>query len=303
MLGKQEMSLVAFVLLTSSLYAQNLQVKAVVNPSQIHIGDRFHYHLEVTAAESLAVDLPELVGNLGSFEVKDMKITEGKPTQGSKTHNWDLTLSTFVGGDFVLPPQVVVAWKGKDSLLTRTEPVTVRVLGRLNEKDEDILDVEPPVKDPHTPWWVWVLVAIPVLALLVFGGRWLWKRLRQMAVVPLLPPYEEALQAIKDLRSRNLLENQEQAEHFFALGQILRRYIHRQYRGDVVDATTQELPTRMESVQGIGRDWCDAWIDFAKDTDMVKFAKVTLPTEECARLEKFADDFLMWNHPAPEEKK
>jgi len=294
-------SFFAFLFATPIL-AQNVQVKALVNPSQIHIGDRFQYHLEVKAPESLAVDLPELVGNLGSFEVKDMKVAQGKPENGFKTHTWDLTLSTFVGGDFILPPQVVVAYKNQDSLLTRTEPVNVRVLGRLNDKDEDILDVEPPVSDPHIPWWVWALGGMVVAVGLFFGIRILIRSLRKPAPTPALPPYEEAVLALSELRKRGLLAQGNQAEHFFEAGQVLRRFVHRQFNADVLDATTAELAERLDTLSAIPDNLRKEWLQYYRETDLVKFAKANLEESACQRLETFADEFLFQNRPLSWEK-
>ena len=273
-------------------FAQDVQVKATVNPAQIQIGDRFQYQITVTAPESVAVDLPGLVGNLGSFEVKDMKVTESS-AQGKKTRQWNLTLSTFIGGDFMLPPQIIEAWKGTDTLRTHTEPVPVRVTGRVSDKDEDILDIEQPVKDPNIPWWVWLIVAVVAAPILFFLIRFLVRKFRKPALPPPLPPYEEATLAMVELRSKKWLEGGMQAEYYFAQGQILRRYLHRQYHVDVLDATTAELRERVLGISEIKEDLRDLWLDYCEQTDLVKFAKMRLTDEECRKHDAFADRFLL----------
>ncbi|HSQ41009.1 MAG TPA: hypothetical protein VLM37_01875 [Fibrobacteraceae bacterium] len=280
--------------------AQDLQIQAAVNPSQIHIGDRFQYHIDVTSPDSVGVDLPGLVGNLGSFEVKDLKVGDCKATAGHKCRSWDLTLSTFVGGDFLLPPQIVEGLRGKDTLRSHTEPVQIRVLSRVQDSDEDVIEVEGPVKDPHLPWWLWGAVGVVGVVGLFFLGRWLWKRLKAAATPPALPPYEEALRDLADLRSKGFIQAGAQAEHFFLLGQILRRYLHRQYQADVVDATTTELADRVAGISVLQGGLDQQWLDFCRNTDMVKFAKADLLDEDCRRLESFADEFLAKTRPAPE---
>jgi len=285
------------LLLVSSLFAQDLQIKSSVNPSQIHIGDRFAYHVEVNAPENFSVDLPELVGNLGSFEVKDVKVQESKPATGRRLRTWDLTLSTFVGGDFLLPPQVVEAIQGKDTLRTHTEAVAVRVLSRVNEKDDDVLEVEAPMKDPHTPWWVWAIVGVVGAVALFFLGKYLWKALKKPVEIPALPPYEEALKALAELRAQRLLELGDQAAHFFVQGQILRRYLNRQFNADVLDATTSELAERVQSITQLSEPMRKAWIEYARETDLVKFAKFALTEEDVRKFETFADHFLHETRP------
>jgi hypothetical protein len=40
---------------------------------------------------------------------------------------------------------------GKDSVVTHTDPVAVKVASRTNGQESDIMDVEPPMKDPRMP--------------------------------------------------------------------------------------------------------------------------------------------------------
>lgn len=276
----------------TSVFAQDLQIKASVNPSQIQIGDRFQYQISVSSPESLAVDLPGLVGNLGSFEVKDMKVSETSEA-GKKIRHWNLTLSTFIGGDFMLPPQIVEAYYGTDTLRTHTEPVPVRVTGRVSDKDEDILDIEQPVPDPNLPWWIWLIAGVVAVPLLFFLIRYLIRKFKKAAAPPALPPYEEATIAMVELRARKWLEGGMQAEYFFAQGQILRRYLHRQYKADVLDATTQELRDRVQSVSEVGEELRALWLSYCQETDLVKFAKMQLVEDDCRRLDAFADRFLL----------
>ena len=82
--------LVVFAFLAVSAHAFDLSVKANVDNAQVFIGDKFNYEIQVTAPENAIVDLPSFVGNLGSFEVKEMKnekITEGMP-KGTAKFTW-----------------------------------------------------------------------------------------------------------------------------------------------------------------------------------------------------------------------
>lgn len=283
--------------------AQELQFRTSVNPSEIRIGDRFQYHLEVESPESLQVDLPELVGNLGSFEVKDLLSGEKKLGQGKVLYTWDLTLSTFIGGDFVIPPQTVIAIAGKDTLRTQTEPVRVRVLGRVSEADEDILDLEDPISDPHWAWWVWALIAVGATVILALIGRLFWKKLRRPAAPPPLAPYEEALSSLSALRARKLLESGEQAAHFYELGQLMRRFLHREYHADLLDATTHEMEERLNGISALPAELRHRWLDFCRESDMVKFAQQSLEQERAHMWDSFIDELLQTLKPQPMETK
>ena len=109
--------------------AFDVSVKANVDNAQVFVGDMFNYEIQVTAPENAIVDLPSFVGNLGSFEVKEMKnekVTEGMP-KGTAKFVWFATLNTFVSGDFLIAPQQVNAVVGSDTVKVNTDPVAVKV--------------------------------------------------------------------------------------------------------------------------------------------------------------------------------
>ena len=169
--------------------------KANVDNAQVFIGDKFNYEIQVTAPENAIVDLPSFVGNLGSFEVKEMKnekITEGMP-KGTAKFTWLATLNTFVSGDFLIAPQEVNAVVGTDTVKTHTDPVAVKVSNRTTGEEADILEVEDPLSDPRLPQWLYVLLAVLGVALLVFLGWFLHKKFAKRGEAPQLPPYEEAV--------------------------------------------------------------------------------------------------------------
>lgn len=284
------------------LFAQAPEVQAKVDPSQNHIGDQFTYTIEITTAKDQSVDLPGLVGNLANFEVKDLQSSESVQ-DNSVVHRWTLRLSTYVGGDYALPPQEVLVWKGADTLRTATQPVAIRVLGRLKDGDTDILDVDAPIQDPFTPWWVWALLI--VLGILITGlVIWfLWKRWHRPVVIYVLPPYEEAIRNLQLLHERNLLAIGNQGEFFFALGQILRQYLHRRFDADVLDATLQELPERLLHKSEIQDSQRQGIVQFFQETEMVKFAKLTLSPEECSALTDLVRQTIEQTKPIVEAKK
>ena len=128
-------------------FAFDVSVKANVDNAQVFVGDMFNYEIQVTAPENAIVDLPSFVGNLGSFEVKEMKnekVTEGMP-KGSAKFVWQATLNTFVSGDFLIAPQQVQAVVGSDTVKVNTDPVAVKVSMRTTGEETDILEAEDPL--------------------------------------------------------------------------------------------------------------------------------------------------------------
>ena len=294
----------AFVCAVPAL-AFDVNVKANVDNAQVFVGDMFNYGIQVTAPENAIVDLPSFVGNLGSFEVKEMKnekVTEGMP-KGSAKFVWQATLNTFVSGDFLIAPQQVQAVVGSDTVKVNTDPVAVKVSMRTTGEETDILEAEDPLDDPRLPQWFFVLLIVVGVALLVFLGWFLHKKFSKAGAAPQLPPYEEAVLALKELRAKNYLAEGNQGDYFMALGFIARRYVERRFEVDILDATVAELRLRMSHVAGLPQAYKETVVTLAVETEPVKFAKMKLDGERCRFWDEWADRLLEDTKPTPEEKK
>lgn len=297
-------SLLFLAVLAVPALAFDVSVKANVDNAQVFVGDMFNYEISVTAPENATVDLPSFVGNLGSFEVKEMKnekVVEGMP-KGLARFAWQATLNTFVSGDFVIAPQEVSAVVGVDTVKTRTDPVAVKVATRTTGEEVDILEVEDPLSDPRLPEWLYIVFAVLGCALLVFLGWFLHKKFRKQGEAVRLPPYEEAVLALKDLRDRNYLATGDQADYFMGLGFVVRRYVERRFEVDILDATVAELKQRMSHVAGLPQAYKESVVNLAIETEPVKFAKMKLEGERCKFWDEWADNLLNDTKPTPEEE-
>lgn len=289
---------------TTAAFAFDVSVKANVDNAQVFVGDMFNYEIQVTAPENAVVDLPSFVGNLGSFEVKEMKnekVTEGMP-KGTAKFTWLATLNTFVSGDFLIAPQQVNAVVGSDTVKTSTDPVAVKVSTRTTGEETDILEVEDPLDDPRLPQWLYILLIVVGVMLLVILGWFLHQKFAKKAEAPRLPPYEEAVLALKELRAKNYLAEGNQGDYFMALGFIARRYIERRFEVDILDATVAELKQRMAHVAGLPQAYKESVVTLAVETEPVKFAKMKLEGDRCRFWDEWADRLLEDTKPTPEEE-
>ena len=294
----------AIAFCATSALAFDVSVKANVDNAQVFVGDMFNYEIQVVAPENAIVDLPSFVGNLGSFEVKEMKnekVTEGMP-KGTAKFTWLATLNTFVSGDFLIAPQQVNAVVGSDTVKVSTDPVAVKVSTRTTGEEEDIIEVEDPLDDPRLPQWLYIVLIVVGVLLLVFLGWFLHKKFAKRSEAPRLPPYEEAVLALKELRQKNYLAEGNQGDYFMALGFITRRYIERRFEVDILDATVAELKQRMAHVAGLPQAYKESVVTLAVETEPVKFAKMKLEGERCRFWDEWADRLLEDTKPTPEEE-
>jgi hypothetical protein len=274
-------------------------VAAKVSSAEIYIGDEFLYSLTVRFPENSEAELPAVVGNLGSFEVRDIQVSELQTKEGISERTWTLKLSTFVSGDFVLPPQLAeIKSPGSDSaMVLRSEAIPLKVLSRTSEDQRDILDAELPA-DYNTPWpWLWILGAVITLLFIGWLTKMFWFKKSKSKVVPRLAPHPEALEALNELRAQNYLEQDRPREHFYRLTEILKVYIERRFEIDATDATGTELLARIEAAAILSEALFKEFKSFVKQTDLIKFADFKMDLENYIHLDQYVDGFLNITQP------
>jgi len=287
--------------------SSTLKLEASVSRSEVYLGDRFQYSVNVTYPDSGRVELPGLIGNTGAFEVKEFIGPRVKDLDGLKVQEWVLTLTTFVSGDFVLPPQLVEYFApGRDAIADsvpdftlHTEPVPVRVLSRVADSTVDIIDHEAPMDAPNQLMiWPWLVVAGLILAGL---GLLLWLRSRNKQQ-PQLPPWEEAQQKLSAIDPATFWEEGRQREWMFALSEILRRYLHRRFESlDALDATTTELNERAGRSGVLSEQQLEMLRTFNHGSDEIKFASLQKTEEECRELDQLVRTLVQQTRPLEEE--
>ncbi|HEY6867852.1 MAG TPA: hypothetical protein VI792_11380, partial [Candidatus Eisenbacteria bacterium] len=117
------------------------------------------------------------------------------------------------------------------------------------------------------------------LAVLAVLGRRLYRRLRAgaEAAAPALPPWEEALGALDRLPWREWLAAGQAKRFYYALSEILKRYMERRFGFDAVEQTTTEILATMRAERIPMREEIARF--FARG-DHVKYAKLVPPAEE-----------------------
>jgi hypothetical protein len=284
-------------------------VTAKVDRSQITIGDRIQYEIDVTYPATGHVELPAVLGNLGDFEVKDYKTEYGNAADGRATAKYLFTISTFTVGAYTLPPQRIEYREANDTstLVLYTEPTEIKVIRTSPETEKDIADIADVVNIPEpTPWGAIGLG----LAMLFLIGFFIWRKRRskqsQLTATLLLPPYEEALKRLRDLRGARLLgpsqdpASQNQAREFaFALSEILRNYVGRRYGIEALESTTEEFleKAKLLPLTSHLRDWLRA---FCESLDPLKYATAGVAESEGDRLMLGVEEFAEQTKPAPQ---
>ncbi len=278
-----------------------LEITARVDRSEITVGDRLVYTIEVEFPEEGHLELPSILGNLGAFEVKEYEASDPVAKDGATRQTWRFTLSTYTLGEFTLPPQRVdyVEPGGKLRTTHFTQPIEISVKRTSPEDAKDIADIADLADIPQpAPWGLIALGALLAAGL----GAWAWKNRRNAGGVkdsaPRLPPYEEALSRLEELSKVHWVRQNQTRELCFALSEVLRRYVSRRYSVNSLEATTEEflLLAAGLPVDDERRLWIE---DFCRRTDLVKFANFSLLEKEANQIVRELRGFLDATRPEP----
>ncbi|GEM_PF-435504 len=281
----------------------SLDISSQVDRSEITIGDRIQYEIKVVYPGDGRVELPSVLGNLGSFEVKEYQASDPKDAGKLKIQTWHFDLSTFTVGKYTIPPQQIAYRHGTDTAATVyfTQPIEINVIRTSPETVKDIADIATLAEvKSGPPWLAYGLGAAALLALLFF----LWRRFRRpapaAAAKPALPPFEEAMAQIAGLKDLGLIRQNRAREFCFVLSESLRRYLSRRYGIDALESTTSEFIGKIRTlpVTGAQKQWL---AKTSEEGDLVKFANAALLETDAAAMLSQTEEFLRQTKPREDE--
>ena len=260
--------------LTSFSFAQQPQVKAEVDTTNIRIGEQFQYIISVDATENVII--PKL-DNLKGLEVIDtLKADTIKDKLVQK-----YILTGFDSGAFYIPQQQIFIRNQvylTDSLLINvaTVPIDTTKIKKFPIKG---IKGEPYQFDDFKQYIWWVSIALVIIALLLYVFVFKKKKEQQEVItVPLLAPYEEAIQKLEELDKKLLWQNNQVKKYYSELTEIIRGYIERELHLPALESTTDELIGVLKDFNDIKsiettNETIEKLKALLRESDLVKFAK------------------------------
>jgi hypothetical protein len=286
-------SLLLTLLLFNQLQQPVLSTK--LQAKKLTVGDPFYVELSLSASNQSKV-LGPLADSLSSFAVLDQK-NSTKSHQGYNDNIYRLKLACFKPGQQALPRFAFLVSTGDRIDTLRSDTLKVTIQSVMSKKMQDINDLKPEAKFPN--YWLWLVPALLlVLAALVYTAYILLKKLRRMkeqALAP-LPPWEEALLSLEKLPRKEWLAKGHIQSYYYALSEIIKRYIERRFGFNAVEQTTTEIIASMKAEKVPMRQEFAAFLSRA---DLVKYAKVLPPEDEINGIMDMLKDMINRTTPAP----
>ena len=265
-----------------------------VPPPRLTVGDHFDVTFVLQTRHPSLITGP-LADTLGPFVLAEEK----RRTDVGQDHDRTtcrVTVACFQPGRHRLPPLTFIVTAGSQVDTLHTDTLGVTVVSVLPANMQGVHGLKPPETFPNVALWLIPAALALALALAWLGWR-LYQRLRTIAEAerPALPPWEEALAALDALPWRDWLADGDAKRFYYALSEILKRYIERRFEFDAVEQTTTELLANMRLLKLPMRD--DIGRFFAR-SDIVKYAKLVPPLEESEKALEQVREFVLRTKPA-----
>lgn len=267
------------------------QIKSSVDSTSVKIGQEIIYKIEVETDSTNRVVFPE--GQ--TFAPLEM-IESYKTDTVKKDAKFQLIkkygLTQFDSGRYYIPKQKVIIGdkiQVLDSLLVEINTV------KIDTTKQKLYDIKPiiNVKTPSSNWWKYVLIGLLIASIIGFILYWfIWreKPLTEEEKIALLPPYDRAQLALKNLDNSGYLEREAIKDYYSELTLAIRKYLDEKVYDRALESTTDELISKLNLLKDgnqidLSKESLKNLESILKRADLVKFAK-SAPDIELAKLDR-----------------
>lgn len=262
--------LILFILLQES-YSSSIQ--SSVTSDTLTVGDRISFQVAAIIPKGSTVTPPSVDNGLGNIMVKEWN-TFKTQRDSSDSVMFSYVITTYVPERCTIPslPFIIQDGQQSDTLLSRAIPLDIKSV--ITSDSVDIKDLKSQQISGRAPlWWIWVVALAVLITVVIFLYKYLFSKKQQPdSSIPLLPPYEEAIAAIKELEHKKHLTRGLIREYIFELSEILKRYIERRFYVNASEFTTEEVIAWL-GVSGLDAKTKQSVDWFFRTSDPVKFAR------------------------------
>ena len=285
--------LVYILLLTGFIgLAQENPVSIETDTTAIKIGEQIQLKIKVNKTNN--VIFPKLqLDSLGKVEVVESLPVDTIKNRLEKKY----LLTSFDSGQYVVPKQFVLINNKKfftDSILVNVATVKVDTL------KQKMFPIKSIKKEPKTfddykylLWWL-----IPILIILAIILYFIFRKKEKTEIPKIcVAPIQEALQRLKELDEKQLLQQNKIKIYYSELTDIVRTYIEKDINIPALESTTNELIETINDFNessnlGISKETIQQLKEVLQGADLVKFAKSKPISEEIKRDRTVVEEIL-----------
>ncbi len=281
----------------------------MIDTTEIKIGEEITYRIEVLSDSSSVVLFPE-GQSFFPLEVIEFYPTdttfENEKTKLIKKYG----LTQFDSGRYMIPSQLLRINEQAfytDSLLVEVADVEVDTL------KQPMFDIKPAIEVPpvKTDWLKYILFGLLIFAIIALLVYFILRQKKKIEEAKRqLPPFEEALVALKKLDTSDYLKENKVKDYYSSLTEIVKRYLDREVDEAALESTTDELILKLELHKDSGHlDFDKATInrlrEILKRADLIKFAKMQMESGQAHLDRADIEEIIKETHesiPEPNEE-
>lgn len=296
----------------TSLRAQEIQVRAVIDTIHVLIGDQFNLRLELDQAKNMNIGFPQIGDTLsGGIEVISRSPLDtfelDKEEQIKVIQN--LTITSFDTGRQVVPSFRFDLTTDKLKQTIETRPVEFFVHIMPIDTTKGPVDIKKPYGAPVTLKEVspYILGIMLIGALVFFLFYYLHRRKQNRPVFgkfarPKEPPHVTALRTLDRIKEQKLWQQNQVKTYYSEVSDTLRIYIQDRFGIQAMEYTTEETMSAIQRNKGLIPDKsCNDLKGILSLADLVKFAKYE-PSQDDHNL-TLMNAYFFVNDTKPEENK
>lgn len=278
---------ITFFVCCANTFANQTIVTAKMDSATLLMGKKTSIHLEIVQDKGLKGFLQgenAFPDTLNSYIEVSKRLDSDTIDLGNNRMqiNKEIIIQSFDSGMYAIPPFKFII--GDDTF--KSDILSLKVIPVKVDSLQTIHDFKP-VEAPEFHfsdlfpefllkyWWLILLIQ-----LLLIGGLYSYFRWFRKGVIPFIkkseifiPPYDEAIMKLTQLKSEKLWEAGQDKEYFTRLTDILRNYLDRRFGINAMEMTTSQIMSvlrKNEETMPVN-DQLNKILDMA---DFVKFAKM-----------------------------
>lgn len=268
-----------------------------------------HLTMVVEGVPTAVYEFPELEADARLLEIRKRTVESESLHDGVIRMTQVYVLDPVSPGYFSIPP-LTISWQdGEQHGAVATPSLTFHARPLTDDEEEAVAyfsgislpaEILPPRRFPTITTLFIVmagLLAVVVVALLA------WRRRKETAsAVPAAPPWEVALNRLRELQRRDLPGAGKIDAYYVDLSAILRYYLEDRFH---IHAPEQTTPEFLDTAAGLGlfSDEQQAFLaTFLQECDRVKFARLMPDLEDTAAHFRLVRRFVQETIPVSEEE-
>jgi Domain of unknown function (DUF4381) len=252
--------------------------RSAADPLSVKLSEKLTIFMRVEGEQPLEIELTEKVRSTAGWHLEMLGKPTSTPLDNDKGVRWQ---QVFVATPLEPGPQPLqlpalqFTEKGGEEQKIAWQPLELRITTRVAKvdvseaRDRSGIEELPPVPAPQ-PWWLWLLLAVPLMAI---AALLIWRRRRGRPVIE-PPPGPAALRELEEL-GRIPASNADDVKRFYmGLSDVLRRYLEKRFQLPATRLTTAEFSAALAKAwpqNGVHQKVLD---DILQRCDLAKFAEI-----------------------------